>query len=196
MADTSNVAAPKKRLQDELQAVRKLCLSVNGLAQASALFIFDATVLGGLVVWHALLFYEMAQHNATDFSQFYYSAVAFLQGQDMYGPSAATLAGVKELRNMNPPHFHLLLLPLALLPAGLALTLWGVAGLLSVLASLRLIVREVGLALTPWQWRLGVLGLLSFIGTEGVFATGQLSFLLLLPVILAWVEARRGRWTH
>src|SRR2546422_10029686 len=180
MADTSNVTAPKKRLQDELQAVRKLCLSVNGLAQASALFIFDATVLGGLVVWNALLFYELAQHNATDFSQFYYSAVAFLQGLDMYGSSAAALAGMKELRNMNPPHFHLLLLPLALLPAGLALALWGVARLLSLLASLRLIIREVGLALTPWQWRPGGLALVSVIGTPRVLLPGQTSVLLLL----------------
>src|SRR5438132_3076754 len=139
MADTSNVTAPKQRLQDELQAVRKLCLSVNGLAQA--LFIFDATVLGGLVVWNALLFYTMAQHDMTDFGKFYYAAVAFLQGQNMYGSSAATLAGelqVQLSRNMNPPHFHLLLLPLALLPAGLALALWGIASLLSLLVSVRL----------------------------------------------------------
>src|SRR5438034_3272694 len=199
MADTSNVTAPQKRPQDELQAVRKPSLSVNGMAHAPALFIFDATVLGGLVVWNALLFYSMAQHNMTDFGKFYYSAVTFLQGQDMYGPSAATLAGelqVQHFRNMNPPHFHLLLLPLALLPAGLALALWSVASLLSLVASSRLVVREVGLELTPWQWRLGVLGLLSFIGTTSVLLTGQLSLLLLLPITLAWVEARRGRWTH
>src|SRR2546427_3949261 len=196
MADTSNVTAPQKRPQDELQAVRKPCLSVNGMAQAPALFIFDATVLGGLVVWNALLFCVMVQHNMTDFGKFYYSAVAFLQGQDMYGSSAAALAGMKELRNMNPPHFHLLLLPLALLPAGLALALWGVASLLSLLISVRLIVREVGLALTPWQWRLGGVGLLSFIGTAGVFMTGQLALLLLLSITLALVEARGGRWAH
>src|SRR6266571_2823872 len=200
MADTSNVTAPQKRPQDELQAVRKPSLSVNGMAHAPALFIFDATVLGGLVVWNALLFYTMAQHHMTDFGTFYYSAVTFLQGQDMYGPSAATLAGVggliQHFGNMNPPHFHLLLLPLALLPAGLALALWSVASLLSLVASSRLIVREVGLELTPWQWRLGVLGLLSFIGTAGVLLTGQLSLLLLLPITLAWVEARWGRWTH
>src|SRR5206468_6687846 len=61
---------------------------------------------------------------------------------------------------------------------------------------LRLIIREVGLALTPWQWRLGGLGLLSFIGTPSVLLTGQLSLLLLLPITPALVEARRGRWTH
>ena len=66
----------------------------------------------------------------------------------------------------------------------------------SLVASSRLVVREVGLELTPWQWRLGVLGLLSFIGTTSVLLTGQLSLLLLLPITLAWVEARRGRWTH
>src|SRR2546425_11846235 len=96
MADTSNVTAPKKRLQDELQAVRKLCLSVNGMAHAPALFIFDANVLGGLVVWNALLFNLMAQHNMADFGKFYYSAVAFLQAQDMYGPGAAALAGALQ----------------------------------------------------------------------------------------------------
>src|SRR2546422_5427451 len=183
MADTSNVTAPKQRPQDELQAVRKLCLSVNGLAPAPVLFIFDATVLGGLVVWNALLFYTMVQHDMTDFGKFYYAAVAFLQGQNMYGSSAATLAGelqVQLSRNMNPPHFHLLLLPLALLPAGLALALWVVASLLSLLVSLRLIIREVGLALTPWQWRPGGLALVSVIGTPRVLLPGQTSVLLLL----------------
>jgi len=63
MADTSNVTAPQKRPQDELQAVRKPCLSVNGMAQAPALFIFDATILGGLVVWSALLFNLMARRS-------------------------------------------------------------------------------------------------------------------------------------
>ena len=72
MADTSNVTAPKQRLQDELQAVRKLCLSVNGLAPAPVLFIFDATVLGGLVVWNALLFCVMVQHDMTDFGKYRY----------------------------------------------------------------------------------------------------------------------------
>lgn len=182
------------------QSLRRFRPFLYGVARALALLVFDVT-LAGLVAWNALLVYVMvARLHMNDFGKFYYSAVAFLQGQDMYGPSPATLIAVSEsysqhFWNMNPPHFHLPLLPLALLPPAFALALWGVVSLLSLLASLGLIIREVGLKLTPWRCRLGLLGLLSFAGTGAIFVTGQLSFLLLLPVTLAWVEARRGRWT-
>jgi hypothetical protein len=91
----------------------------------------------------------------------------------------------QQFWNMNPPHFHLLLLPLALLTPGVALTLWIGAGVGCLLASLRLIVREVGLPCRPWTHRLALCGLLNFAGTAAVCITGQLSFLLLLQVTLA-----------
>jgi alpha-1,2-mannosyltransferase len=97
---------------------------------------------------------------------------------------------------MNPPHFHLLLLPLTLLPPKVALGLWGIASFLCLFVSLRVIAREARLELTLRQRWLRSLGVLGFTGTSMVLVTGQLSFLLLLPITLAWAEARRGRWTQ
>jgi alpha-1,2-mannosyltransferase len=156
-----------------------------------------------LVTWNLFLLYLLTvswQFN-NDFGRFYYSASAFLQGHDIYGlwPSdIAPKAALPELQhgNLNPPHFHLLLLPLMGFPPLWTLALWGIASLISLFASLRLIVKEVALPLTPRLWRMGVLSLLGFSGTGMVLVTGQLAFLLLLPVTWAWISARRGRWTN
>ncbi len=71
-----------------------------------------------------------------DFCKFYYSAEAYWQGKDMYGwnPSITyTLHGYAclkgedipiDLLNLNPPHFHLILLPLALLPKKIDYIIW------------------------------------------------------------------------
>ena len=48
--------------------------------------------------------------------------------------------------------------------------------------SLRLIARESGIVLTPWRLRLAVLAFLGCAGVGAVALTGQVSFLLLLPV--------------
>jgi alpha-1,2-mannosyltransferase len=172
------------------------------MVQALPFFAFDTTIVAGLVIWNAMLVYLMATNlHMNDFGKFYYSVVAFMQGQDMYGPNPATLIPVSETDsrqfwNMNPPHFHLLILPLALLSPGVALALWTGAGFLCLLTSLRLIIKEVALTLTPWQYRLAIVGLLSFAGTGAVCVTGQLSFFLMLAVTLAWMQLRRGHWGH
>jgi hypothetical protein len=157
-------------------------------------------VIAFLVLGNCSFAYLMIDKlNMNDFGKFYYSTVAFLKSENMYGPSPATLVPVtesvsKQFWNLNPPHFHLALLPLGFLSPKIALALWGSASLLCLICSLGLIVREVGVEITPIRFCLGMLGFLSFVGTSAVLVTGQLSFLLLLPVTLAWVEARRGRW--
>ena len=180
----------------------KFRLSLPGLVQALPFFAFDATIVAGLVIWNAIHVYLMAANlHMNDFGKFYYSVVAFMQGQDMYGPNPATLIPVsatysQQFWNMNPPHFHLLLLPLARLTPEVALALWMGAGVCCLLISLKLIVREIGLVCTPWTYRLALGGLLSFAGTAAMCITGQLAFLLLLPITLAWINLRRGLWTN
>jgi alpha-1,2-mannosyltransferase len=180
----------------------RFCWPVSGMMQALPFLAFDTIIIAGLVVWNAVYVYLMAANlHMNDFGKFYYSVVAFMQGQDMYGPNPATLIPVSDTANqqfwnMNPPHFHLPILPLGLLPPGVALALWMGAGFFCLLTSLRLIVREVALTLTPWTYRLAIVGLLSFAGTGAVCVTGQLSFFLLLPVTIAWIKLRRGQWNH
>ncbi|MDR3633403.1 MAG: glycosyltransferase family 87 protein [Isosphaeraceae bacterium] len=139
--------------------------------------------------------------KGNDFSRMYQSAVAFWQGGEMYGWNIATPAKLDEnhvvdLWNMNPPHFHLVLLPLALLPWQAALALWFVIGFCSLGLSLRLTLRAADVRLTPRATELGLIAVAGFSGTATIFSTGQLTLLMLLPVTLIWLEARRGRWIH
>jgi glycosyl transferase family 87 len=119
----------------------------------------------------------------------------------MYAPTPATPVVVApnvthDFLNMNPPHFHLLVLPLALLSPTQALLIWTLASLLSLGGCLYLIVRELAVKLSAARVLWALLAILTFAATGTVIATGQLSLLLLMPVTLAWLAARRGGWTR
>ena len=155
-----------------------------------------------LLTWNALLANYMATAlHMNDFGKFYHSARFFLRGEDMYQPNPATWNPVTSTTtglflNLNPPHLHLPLLPLALLPPGWALLVWGAASAVCIRVSARLIARALGLAPPPTLTaRLTILALfLAFSATAAVVGTGQLSFLIMLPMTLAWIAAREGRW--
>jgi len=160
-----------------------------------------------LLAWNVALVLVMERGLVrSDFGKLHASARAYLAGRDMYDLGPATLSPVRgmtgdilhyiQFLNLNPPHFHLILLPLAPLPGRWALIVWGIVSLVCLGVSLRLIAREAGVVLTPWRWRLAALALLSFAGLGAVAVTGQVSFILLLPMTLAWIRARRGRWAE
>ena len=160
-----------------------------------------------LLGWNVALVLVMEQgFSWSDFGKLHASAQAYLAGRDMYDLGPGTLSPVRGLTgevlhyiqflNLNPPHFHLILLPLAPLPPRWALAVWGIVSLVCLAFSLRLIARESGIVLTPWRRRLAALALLSFAGLGAVALTGQVSFILLLPVTLAWIRARRGKWAE
>jgi hypothetical protein len=138
--------------------------------------------------------------HMNDFGKFYYSARAFSEGTDMYAPSPATDLRFKEapelqFLNMNPPHFHLIVMPLAKLTPQFAVIMWIGLSVLGLVMSVLVIGREVRLAWTPMRMLAAAAAILAFAGTQSFFATGQLSLVLLLAVTLAWVAARQGRWT-
>ena len=173
----------------------------------SILFITKGPILFlCIVIFTFLLFYwnytyltAMKIQNYADFGKFYYSAKAFWDGKDMYGPSPSTLIQLSNgisiyCWNLSPPHFHVLLLPLAFLPLNIAFGVWSILSLFSLFVSFYLIFQETGITLTPWRILLIFIGFLVFIGTSTVLMTGQISFLLLLPVTLTWIYARRGEW--
>ena len=160
-----------------------------------------------LLAWNVALILVMERGLVrSDFGKLHASAQAYLAGRDMYDLGPATLSPVRgmtgdilhyiQFLNLNPPHFHLILLPLAPLPGRWALVVWGLLSLGCLALSLRLIAREAAIVLTPWCRRLAVLALLSFAGLGAVAVTGQVSFILLLPMTLAWIRARRGRWVQ
>src|SRR5436190_18365860 len=91
--------------------------------------------------------------HMNDFGKFYYSTRAFLDGGDMYAPNPATTltfdATQARLANMNPPHFHLLLLPIARMSPLAALLVWAIASLIALAAVVVAITRELNLR---WTW--------------------------------------------
>jgi hypothetical protein len=169
----------------------------RGLRRAAA-----GAVLLALILWNAWVAHTMVTRlQMSDFRIFYLSARAQLEGRDMYDlPSELQTHGGRTFRltlvNLNPPHFQLLLLPLAPFPAGVALGLWAAASLLCLGGSIRVIARELDLKPNwPICYRAAV-WLLAFAGTGAVLGTGEVSFLLLLPLTLAWSAARQGRWSR
>lgn len=134
--------------------------------------------------------------SSSDFTIFYYTARLLADGLPMYGQSPARY-GVKwaagHLGNLNPPHFQMLLLPLASLSYGQALLTWVGVSAAALVASLVLMVRELAI---PFTWRRLALwggltiGLAPF---TTVAVTSEMTFVLLLPFTLMWRAWRRDR---
>lgn len=188
------------------QALLRILRSRAAVALTGDLIRAVTVVAVGSVVVLCAIYYAYLGHrmyadlHMNDFGRFYYSTRAFLAGGDMYGPTEATAIQVgsitAHLWNMNPPHFHLLLLPLAILTPLWALVAWWLANIGALAFSLRAIGREVG-----WRWTMPRIlwtttATVLCSATGIIVITGQLSFLLMLPITLAWAAARRNRWTR
>jgi hypothetical protein len=153
-----------------------------------------------LALWNVLLVFGLVLGlPQNDFCRMYYTTRAYWQGEDMFGWNPATPARLDDdtavdLWNMNPPHFHLILLPLGVLPRGMALECWWIMNFLCLFACVRWIAAEVQLEITTQVRQLGLVALLAFAGTNCMIVTSQLAFVLLVPLTLAWRGARHGRW--
>ena len=159
-------------------------------------------VLLALISWNAWIAHTMVTRlQGGDFRILYLSARAQLEGRDMYDLASEIRTHLgrplqSTLVNLNPPHFQLLVLPLALLSPGAALALWAGVSLLCLGVSIRVVALQLGLEPSAWGcWRVAV-WLLAFAGTGAVVGTAELAFLLMLPLTLGWSAARRGGWTR
>ena len=137
--------------------------------------------------------------HLNDFGKFYYSARYFLDGTDMYAPSPGTTlpfvdGGTHQYLNMNPPHFHLLILPFARLDPNTAFALWSLLGLAGLMWTVWLVTRELRLRWTVANSLWAVLGFVACSSTSAIVATGQLTFHILPLVTLAWIAARHQAW--
>ena len=146
-----------------------------------------------------MLVLVMTKLAMNDFGKLYYSARFFLQGIDMYQPSPATSIALPSttlvLPNLNTPHVHLPVLPLAYLPPTAALLVWLALNAACLVTVLWLIRHTLAIRLESRRARLVALcAFLGFSATGAVLVTGQPSFLLTLPMTLAWLAARQGRW--
>jgi hypothetical protein len=139
----------------------------------------------------------MGRMPDNDFGKAYYSTRAFLDGGEMYGYNESIPAMFEEgkpvnLWNLNPPHFHVIVLPIARLIPHVALLVWIVVNFVCFYVGLRWVADELGLQA---QHRpAALLWVLSFTGTNAACICGHCSFMLFLPVTAMWLAARRGRW--
>jgi hypothetical protein len=169
---------------------------LRGLAIAGA--IVAALQLALVIVLYAVMANDL---HMNDFGKFYYAVRAFFDGQDMYGPTIATTVALgpnewQQFWDLNPPHFHLAILPLAVLPPATALTLWLIGGWFCLAFSIMIIGAELSI---PWTRRnvfIATIAALAPSSMTMVMYNGQVTFILLLPVTYAWIAARRSQWSR
>ena len=125
-----------------------------------------------------------AMYIHADFDTFWRSAVALLEGRDVYDTGA-------RLENLNPPFWILLISPLGLLEPLLAYRIFALITLVITVGCLVWIAEEVRLR-SPWA----VVGAVMLLLSSPLLATlalGQIYPILALGLVAAWVADRRGR---
>jgi hypothetical protein len=139
----------------------------------------------------------------TDFAKFYFTATAFWRGEEMYAPAPATsiphqtLDGSKveiDGLNMNPPHFHFLVLPLIWLSPKLAYLAWiliGAAGVGLAYWNIRQAFPDID---RSWFQQLVWILFLGGTPTHCLIGLGQVTWILVLPATMLWLSARQERW--
>lgn len=155
------------------------------------------------VTWDFLLGYTTLigfDVNIQDFGRFYFATQAFINGQDMYGPTQGTLIPMtplyaEHLWDLNPPHFHLLFYPLIVFSPHQALAIWASISILAFFFCCYLVISELRISLSLYHWGIVLLAILAFSATGFLIRTAQVSLILMLPFTLAWLSARKGNWS-
>lgn len=143
-----------------------------------------------LAIWAYGVGRVPASTDQADFGQFYRSVRDFRSGEPMYKP---VVQGDRVVYNLNPPHFHLLVVPFSYFSPSTAFWLWLLTGLTSLLLVLLAQIRwwrdeqqghSWALVLFAWTFATPM--------TESVFVTGAPVWILLPLVWGAWQADRRG----
>ncbi|HWK10211.1 MAG TPA: glycosyltransferase family 87 protein [Vicinamibacterales bacterium] len=158
----------------------------------SAAFLYLAALYGLLA--RVLLFLKF-----NDFGKFYLSVQQFRHGVSLYAPNEATLIPLskdvsREFLNLNPPHFHLIVLPFAFLPEGIAYLAWLACNAFLLFVSWRAICRERRMTLTWDQSLIAALLFAAAAPTMAWMVTGQVTGILVAITTRIWLDARTGRW--
>ncbi len=183
--------------------------------------IVPALGIGVVLAGYGLVGREMLGHpEKTDFYSFYLSAVRLRYGESLYwtapesrppgsscskdapdppivhGPAGLELARFLPCKhpNLNPPLFLALGLPLTFLDAGPAWLVWSLVSLAcGVLALWRLWEAKRLPVQAPFAAVLFMAGFFAYFPTLASYLGGQVTLLLLLPLVNAWLALRSGR---
>lgn len=118
-----------------------------------------------------------------DFDTFWHSAVAMVNGTDIYDTRA-------KLRNLNPPLMTVLLSPFAPLDEVLSYRIWVALTTLMVAGSILAVARELRLRAVFTVTAL--LAVLASSPLHGTLVLGQIYPLLLVGLVAGWIAERRG----
>jgi len=122
------------------------------------------------------------QLHWNDFGTFHRAACSgILYSDDPLTPRAESFV----FRNLNPPHFHVLLWPLCGLTTDVAYGVWIIASMICLVAALFVGPPPSGY----WRWP-GVSGMAASAATTTLLLTGQVTAIINLPLTLAWRSDR------
>lgn len=159
---------------------RGIVVSAAVVVAATAIWLY---VTRGSFVVDRLASPEQWMH--TDFDTFWRSAVALVEGRDVYLDTGAYLV------NLNPPVFTALVAPYGLLDFWAAYRLFTLVSVLLMVASLLLVAVELRLPTTPAAAVLTAVLLSSpMLATVGL---GQMYPMLTAGLVAAWLLERRGQ---
>jgi len=151
--------------------------------------------------WNVLLLHTQSLLHLNDLGKFYYDAQAFVEGGPMYGLSPATNVQLsettsKQFLNLNPPHMHLIMLPLAFLDPPDVLGVWLLSGLACLAVVVWKALRATGTIPSTRLLLWSGLALASSAAFGSILVTGQITMHLLPLITWAWIAARRQRWNQ
>jgi hypothetical protein len=156
------------------------------------------TTVAGLIVAAMIVIYSQAARNTIDvrhlqdYGMFDFSARQLRAGAELYAPPPSIVDPDRPRPlNLNPPHFHLLMLPLTALSPERAFAVWMGLSVIALAAMLVVIGRAVDLRM----WGFASLAAATVLSPalHATMLTGQLGLLLLVPFTVAWLAARDGR---
>jgi hypothetical protein len=157
-----------------------------------------AAVAGGLFAFYGAVFRIAIDQHGNDFGKFYYATRGWLEGASFYTPNLATNMRVGDrwiqLLDLNPPHFHALVLPFVRLPLAPAFVLWSIANAAAATAAIAIAVAVLGVRPRASHVLPAICVTLLLAPTTAVAVTGQFTGLLMLLTALAWREGRRTNW--
>ncbi|MFN8065683.1 MAG: glycosyltransferase family 87 protein [Vicinamibacterales bacterium] len=156
-------------------------------------------LIGALVPYYSILFGIASREHGNDFGKFYYATRAWLAGGSLYQSTIATRMQVDgrwmDFLDLNPPHFHLALLPFVWLPLNAAALAWHAANIIAAVLTIHLVLAELRLAWRPAMLLPAIVVALLASATGAIALTGQFTGMLMLPLTLAWRSARAGHWS-
>lgn len=176
---------------------------LQGLAGVLLLAVGAAIVSGQIIVWHNTVY----DRDAQDFGIFLTSVRHAVAGRSLYTPtidraspsfrrmrmkrySASPVTGPP---NLNLPHTHLFLLPLAFVSTRTALRVWTFASFVVFVGVGWRSLRVLHWDLPVLAWLALAVYVLAWAPAAAFSLTAQVSLLLMGPVTAAWLAARSGR---